>query len=97
MKKAFTLIEILIVVILLGILAAVVVPQFTNTADEARTATDQATLRTLNGQIELYKAKESASPTTFAQMEAAGYIQAEPVGQAGTFTITGGEVVYTAN
>ena len=29
-KKAFTLVEILIVVVILGILAAIVVPQFTN-------------------------------------------------------------------
>lgn len=33
--KAFTLVEILIVVVILGILAAIVVPQFANAADQA--------------------------------------------------------------
>ena len=37
-KRGFTLIEILIVVVILGILAAVVVPQFTNAADDANDA-----------------------------------------------------------
>ena len=39
-RRGFTLIEILIVVVILGILAAVVVPQFTNAADDANDADD---------------------------------------------------------
>ena len=36
-KKGFTLVEILIVVIILGILAAIVIPQFANASGDART------------------------------------------------------------
>ncbi|MBX3362554.1 MAG: prepilin-type N-terminal cleavage/methylation domain-containing protein [Phycisphaeraceae bacterium] len=46
-KRGFTLVEILIVVVILGILAAIVVPQFTNAANEARggnTATQESTI-----------------------------------------------------
>lgn len=56
-RTAFTLIEILIVVVILGILAAIVVPQFTNAADEANDASVRSQLQTLRSQIELYRAQ----------------------------------------
>ena len=61
-RRGFTLIEILIVVVILGILAAVVVPQFTNAADDANDAAVRTQLQTLRGQIELYRAQNSADP-----------------------------------
>ena len=61
-RNAFTLIEILIVVVILGILAAVVVPQFTNAADDANDAAIRSQLQTLRGQIELYRAQQNAEP-----------------------------------
>ncbi len=61
-RRGFTLIEILIVVVILGILAAVVVPQFTNAADDANDAAVRTQLQTLRGQIELYRAQQSADP-----------------------------------
>lgn len=54
-KKAFTLVEILIVVIILGILAAIVIPQFTNASQDARRSSLVSQLQTLRSQIELYK------------------------------------------
>ena len=62
-RNAFTLIEILIVVVILGILAAVVVPQFTNAADDANAAAVRTQLQTLRGQIELYRAQIGSDPT----------------------------------
>ncbi|MDX9910755.1 MAG: prepilin-type N-terminal cleavage/methylation domain-containing protein [Phycisphaerales bacterium] len=64
-KKAsgFTLVEILIVVVILGILAAIVVPQFTTAADEARGGNVATQVSTLQQQIELYRAREGAYPT----------------------------------
>jgi len=54
-KSGFTLVEILIVVIILGILAAIVIPQFTNASTSARVASLQGQLQTLRSQIQLFK------------------------------------------
>lgn len=51
----FTLVEILIVVIILGILAAIVIPQFTEASNDARNSALKSDLQTFRSQIELYK------------------------------------------
>src|SRR5690242_16948663 len=54
-KGGFTLVEILIVVIILGILAAIVIPQFTSASQDARKNSLVSQLQTLRSQPELYK------------------------------------------
>ena len=54
-RRGFTLIEILIVVIILGILAAIVVPQFGNASREAKQASLVTTVQTLRSQIALFR------------------------------------------
>ncbi|MBT8485399.1 MAG: prepilin-type N-terminal cleavage/methylation domain-containing protein [Phycisphaerales bacterium] len=54
-KRAFTLIEILIVVVILGILAAIVIPQFTDASEDAMLSSVRSQLQTLRSQVELYK------------------------------------------
>src|SRR3954468_16495662 len=68
-SKAFTLVEILIVVVILGILAAIVVPQFTNATQDAQTGNLRAQIKSLQNQIELFKARTNGYPT-LAQMTA---------------------------
>ena len=58
-KGGFTLVEILIVVIILGILAAIVIPQFTNASQDARKNSTTSLLQTIRSQIELYKLQHS--------------------------------------
>ena len=62
-RKGFTLVEILIVVVILGILAAIVVPQFARATDEARLGNVRSQVQTLENQIELYRAREGSYPT----------------------------------
>lgn len=63
-RKGFTLVEILIVVVILGILAAIVIPQFTNASTAAKASSVQSQLQTLRSQIELYKNQHNnAYPT----------------------------------
>ena len=54
-SKGFTLVEILIVVIILGILAAIVIPQFTEASNDARESALRSDLQTVRSQLELYK------------------------------------------
>ncbi|MBW8016364.1 MAG: prepilin-type N-terminal cleavage/methylation domain-containing protein [Planctomycetes bacterium] len=54
-KSGFTLVEILIVVVILGILAAIVIPQFSQASSEARVSSVKSNLQMVRSQIELYK------------------------------------------
>jgi len=65
-KRGFTLVEILIVVVILGILAAIVIPQFTQASTEAKQNSLCSDLQTLRSQIELYKVQHNDNPPTFA-------------------------------
>jgi len=73
--NGFTLVEILIVVVILGILAAVVIPQFSSASVEAVRSATERQLQAINHQIELYRAQNGqAFPTQDAD---------NPMGEAG--------------
>jgi prepilin-type N-terminal cleavage/methylation domain-containing protein len=59
-KKGFTLIELLIVVVIIGILAAIAIPKFANTKEKAYLATMKADLRNLVTAQEAYFADNAA-------------------------------------
>jgi general secretion pathway protein G len=63
-------VEILIVVVILGILAAIVIPQFTDASTEAKLSSLCSDLQTLRSQIELYKIQHNDKPPELARFEA---------------------------
>ena len=83
-KSGFTLVEILIVVVILGILAAIVIPQFTEASTEAKLSSLKTDLQTLRSQIELYKIQHNDIQPSFANFVAqmTGYTDVDGVVQA---------------
>lgn len=94
--RAFTLVEILIVVVILGILAAVVVPQFVNASDDAQAGNVDTQLQTLRTQIQLFAAQPGndwpAQATLWTDLINAELIQDEPVNpRTGVSTVIAGD------
>lgn len=61
--RAFTLIEILIVVVILGIIAAIVIIQVQNVVQDAATASLRTNLQELRDGIQRYRAEHASNPT----------------------------------
>lgn len=61
-RYAFTLVEVLIVVVILAILAGTVIPQFTSSSEDAKDSAALYNLHTLRAQIELYKVQHNGTP-----------------------------------
>jgi general secretion pathway protein G len=66
----FTLIEIMVVVVILGILAAVVVPRIMDRPDDARIARSKQDIRAIESALNLYKLDNFYYPTTQQGLEA---------------------------
>jgi general secretion pathway protein G len=67
-RGGFTLVEILIVVVILGIMAAIVIPQFANASSDARTASMRTTLNNVRNQIEVFKGQHNDQPPQMVGM-----------------------------
>ena len=61
-KKGFTLVELMIVVAILGIMAAIVIPTFQGNAATAKKSASKSNLMTIRTQFELYKLQHNGYP-----------------------------------
>jgi len=69
-RAGFTLIEILVVVAIIGILAAVIVPRIVGRTDEARRTKAMADLRAIENALAMYKLDNGVYPTTEQGLQA---------------------------
>lgn len=63
-QKGFTLIEVMVVIVILGILAAVIVPQVMGSGDKARIKSTEIALGKVASALKLYKTENHKYPTT---------------------------------
>jgi len=64
MKKAFTLIEIMIVIIILGLLASLVVPNLIGQSEQAKEKLVCVQMKSLKNALDSFKIQEGRYPTT---------------------------------
>ena len=69
-SHGFTLIEIMVVVVILGILAAIVVPRVMDNPDKARVVTAKQQIRTIETALNMYRLDNFKYPTTDQGLEA---------------------------
>jgi len=91
LRSGFTLVELLIVVIILGILAGVVIPQFSSASIEAKEAAIMTDLAALRNAIDLYKVQHNdvypgtiSGTTNWANFTTHLTTQTDQAGAAGT-------------
>lgn len=65
-RRAFSLIELVIVIIIMGVISAIAIPRMMKGADNADVTGLQADLAVLRGSIEMYRYEHAAFPTAAA-------------------------------
>jgi prepilin-type N-terminal cleavage/methylation domain-containing protein len=101
-RKGFTLIELLIVVVIIGILAAIAIPKFANTKEKAYLATIKTDVRNLMTAQEAYFS-DFATYGSFANLQTASNFSLSsgntaavaPVASGYTVTITNSSITST--
>lgn len=87
-NKGFTLVELIIVITILGIMAAIVIPTFQGNVATAKESASKTNLMTMRTQLELYKLQHNGVPPGYVN-GAGAPIATVPLQLIGTTTVTG--------
>ena len=77
-EAGFTLLELLIVMTIIAILAAIAIPSFTQNVKHAREAVLREDLHTLRGAIDSFTYDKQKAPQDLGELVSAGYIKEMP-------------------
>ncbi len=69
-QKGFTLVELLVVVVVLAVLAAVVLPKFVNSGQRSKESALKSDLNLLRNAVQLFKTDTGAFPKTLSDLSA---------------------------
>ena len=78
-ESGFTLLELMIVMVVIGILAAIAIPAYTSNVRNAKEATLREDLHVMRGAIDSYTVDKQKAPQSLDDLVQSGYLKTMPV------------------
>ena len=88
-QRGFATLEIIMVVVIIGILATIAVPNFSNVTEKANTAKIQSDLTTIDTAIQMYYMEKGKYPSKVSELTDEGYLMDTPTPPKGKAFVNG--------